>query len=40
MALWGIIVLRYSNKDVNSNFNAVVNDIMNALSISVDDLKL
>lgn len=35
----GIIVLRYSNKDINTNFYAVVNDIMEKLEINFDELK-
>ena len=37
---WGISVIRYSNKDVNTNFNSVVEDIMYKLGISVDDLNI
>ena len=36
---WGITVLRYSNKDINANFYAVINDIMDKLEIDVDDLS-
>ena len=36
---WGITVLRYSNKDINRNFLAVVDDILKRLDISYDDLK-
>ena len=36
---WGIKVLRYSNKDINTNFYAVVADIMKTLDIYFDDLK-
>ena len=39
LGLWGIIVLRYSNKDINTNFYAVINDIMDKLGIDSDDLK-
>ena len=39
LAKWGIKVLRYSNKDINTNFYAVVADIMKNLDISFDDLK-
>ena len=35
----GITVLRYKNIDINKNFNAVCNDILFKLSISVDELK-
>ncbi|MBQ2735969.1 MAG: DUF559 domain-containing protein [Clostridia bacterium] len=36
---WGIVVLRYSNKDINKNFKAVINDILIKLDISYEDLK-
>jgi very-short-patch-repair endonuclease len=36
---WGITVLRYSNKDINKNFNAVADDIMVKLGITFEDLK-
>ena len=36
---WGITVLRYSNKDINTNFYAVIYDIMSNLEITSDDLK-
>ena len=39
LGLWGIMVLRYSNKDINTNFYAVINDIMDKLGIDSDDLK-
>ena len=39
LALWGITVLRYSNKDINTNFNAVIDDLMVNLGITSDDLK-
>lgn len=35
----GIKVLRYSNKSINSNFNAVCNDILKQLNLSANDLK-
>ena len=35
----GITVLRYSNKDVNSNFNAVCEDILKNLNLKAKDLK-
>ena len=38
LAFWGITVLRYSNKDINTNFYSVINDIMEKLKITVDDL--
>lgn len=39
LALWGITVLRYSNKDINTNFNAVIDDLMVNLGITSDDFK-
>ena len=36
---WGITVLRYSNNDINKNFYSVINDIMDNLGITSDDLK-
>ena len=39
LSFWGIKVLRYSNKDVNTNFNGVVEDILNKLELTFDDLK-
>ena len=39
LATWGIKVLRYSNKSVNENYGAVVNDILAHLSLSFSDLK-
>ena len=35
----GITVLRYTNDSINKNFNAVCNDILSKLELSVDDLK-
>ena len=35
----GIRVLRYTNKDVNEIFNAVAEDILKRLGLSVEDLK-
>ena len=35
----GIKVLRYSNKDVNENFNAVCKDILKHLGLTADDIK-
>ena len=34
----GITVLRYSNYDINRNFESVCNDILNKLGISADEL--
>ena len=39
LATWGIKVLRYSNKSVNENYGAVVNDILAHPSLSFSDLK-
>ena len=37
---WGITVLRYSNKDINTNFYSVTNDIMEKLNVLFEDLNL
>ena len=37
---WGITVLRYSNKDINTNFYSVINDIMEKLNVLFEDLNL
>ena len=37
---WGIKVLRYSNNDINNNFNDVVVDILNNIGLMESDLKL
>ena len=34
----GITVLRYSNYEINNNFEAVCNDILNRLSLKASDL--
>lgn len=39
LSKWGISVLRYSNKDVNENFDAVAQDILNNLGLDFSDLK-
>lgn len=39
LSSWGIRVLRYSNKNINQNFNAVAADILNKLELSFSDLK-
>ena len=39
LAEWGISVLRYSNEDINKNFNAVAEDIMAKMGIKPEDLK-
>ena len=36
----GIKVLRYSNFDVNNNFNVVCEDILKNLGLGVDDLLI
>ena len=35
----GIRVLRYSNADINKNFNIVCDDILKYLGINADDIK-
>lgn len=35
----GIKVLRYTNLDINKNFNSVCEDILNHLGITANDLK-
>ena len=37
--VWGIKVLRYSNKDINDNFISVANDILINLGLSFEDLE-
>ncbi len=39
LAKWGITVVRYTNRDVNQNFNSVAQDILNKLGMSFSDLK-
>lgn len=39
LSKWGISVLRYSNLDINKNFNAVADDILKKLGITFEDLK-
>ena len=39
LSKWGITVLRYSNKDINSNFKSVANDILVNLGLTFEDLK-
>ena len=36
---WGITVIRYSNEDINKNFNTVANHLLEKLGISACDLK-
>ena len=37
---WNIKVLRYSNEDINNNFNAVAEDILKNLRLTFSDLKV
>ena len=39
LASFGIKVLRYRNESINNNFNAVANDILKNLGLSITDLK-
>ena len=39
LADWDIIVLRYSNKSINTNFVAVTKDILTHLGLDFSDLK-
>ena len=39
LAKWGITVLRYSNTNINENFNSVAEDILKKLNLSFFDLK-
>ena len=34
----GIVVLRYSNRDINQNFHTVCNDILNKLNLKASDM--
>ena len=36
---WGIKVLRYSNKDLNENFNSVVENILENIGLTFNDFK-
>ena len=36
---WDIKVLRYSNKDLNENFNSVVENILENIGLTFNDLK-
>lgn len=38
LAKYGITVIRYKNKDVNENFNAVTNNILKKLNLTFADL--
>ncbi len=40
LADWGITVLRYSNKSINTNFVAVSKDILMHLGLDFSDLKM
>ena len=39
LQMLGITVLRYTNKDVNNNFNEVCNDILTHIGLSVNELN-
>lgn len=39
LMLYGIKVLRYTNKDVNEKFNVVCDDILKNLRLTVDDVS-
>ena len=39
LSQWGITVLRYSNFDLNDNFDGVVRDILKNLNLTFNDLK-
>ena len=39
LAAWGISVLRYSNDNINNNFNSVVSDILEKLGLDFSNLK-
>ena len=39
LSVWGIKVLRYTNKDINLNFNSVAKDILSNLGLEFCDLK-
>ena len=36
---WGIKVIRYSNRDINKNFNAVVQNLLMQLGLSYGDME-
>ncbi|MBQ5800920.1 MAG: DUF559 domain-containing protein [Clostridia bacterium] len=40
LAKWGIKVLRYSNKAINSNFQGVMQDVLDNLGLTFNDLKV
>ena len=39
LSKWGIAVARYTNRQVNQQFNGVCQDILNRLGLSFSDLK-
>ena len=39
LSQWGITVLRYSNFDLNNNFDGVVKDILKKFNLTFDNLK-
>ena len=39
LAAWGISVLRYSNDNIQNNFNSVANDILKHLELDYRDLN-
>lgn len=40
LSKWGIVVLRYSNNDINYNFQEVADDILRMLELEISDLSL
>ena len=36
---WGIKVLRYTNRDINTNFNGVIEDILKELGLTNEDIQ-
>lgn len=40
LSKWGIVVLRYSNNDINHNFKEVADDILRMLELEASDLSL
>ena len=39
LAAWEITVLRYTNRELNGNFNGVTEDILEKLGVKAEDLK-
>ncbi|MBQ3550505.1 MAG: DUF559 domain-containing protein [Clostridia bacterium] len=39
LSKWGMVVVRYTNRQVNQQFNCVCQDILNRLGLSFSDLK-